>query len=1097
MEATYHQNKAQKLIWLLELLKQKAWQPHELRRELGLGERAIFDYLQEAKALAERLGLEFQHDRLRGLYWIEAQERLSLTETVVTHAALRMLAHHAPGSNKAYQAALRKLAKGLPEPLRSIALRSTEALEQRPPSLSGANLETLTQGWLNQQVVAFEYRIPQERVIRVELETYFIEVSRANMAVYVIGKDRLYGRGLYYLENLKTYKLERILRPRLLEATYTIPDDFDPSAYLSNAWGIVHSEPPMQVRLRFSPEASERIREGGYPNLTILEQLEGRSPSGQTADGGSSPGDGSTLVQITVGTDAEGFPLELLPWIQSWGPRVEVLEPESLRRAWLAEARAVLEQYAAPSPTAQTFWAHSHRDPARWQPLREHLHQVAELAAAKAQAFGEQENGRLAGTLHDLGKYGELFQRRLEGKVKGLDHWSAGAHLALFEYRQPAVALAVQGHHIGLQSGAKESLKEMHLEHLAQRHPLHLRLSETRLERLKSRLQADGLVLPPPSQAQVQLCTNAAQMLDTRMLFSALVDADFLDTEAHLRGPEARPVAPGLRAQEALERLEAHLAQLSSDPQIPPKTKELRQKVAEAAALASERLQERIFTLTAPTGLGKTLAMLRFALRRAVRDPRIRRIVVVLPYLSILDQTAKTYRELFQDFGPHYILEDHSLAYRPLSKELSDEQDWLERERRLLAENWEAPIILTTHVQLLESLHAHRPGPCRKLHNLAGSVLLFDEVQTLPTHLAVPTLKTLSRLASEKYGTVVVFATATQPAFDALDERIKEAEPQGWQPVEMVAAPEQLFSQSRRVDLEWWVKNPTPWPHLVTLLAAEEQVLAVLNLKRQAHTLFGEAQKHGLEGLFHLSTALCPAHRREVLEEVQRRLAQGQPCRLIATQVVEAGVELDFPLGYRALGPLEAIAQTAGRINRQGLRKGGRLVVFLPEEEDYPDRAYHQAAALTKALLAEGPLVPDPHTFRRYYQSLYSLQALSDPEIETFIKTQNYAGLAQRYRIIESVAVNVVVPYNQEALELMQEARDHGIAAAWIQRARPYTVPYFLPKDGPPHFLESVFLRYGRAKAEAPDWFLCADRNLYDARLGFTPQEGQTAGLVA
>jgi len=481
-----------------------------------------------------------------------------------------------------------------------------------------------------------------------------------------------------------------------------------------------------------------------------------------------------------------------------------------------------------------------------------------------------------------------------------------------------------------------------------------------------------------------------------------------------------------------------------------------------------------------------------------VRDPRIRRIVVVLPYLSILDQTAKIYRALFAEFGPHYILEDHSLAYRPLSKGPSDEQDLLERERRLLAENWEAPIILTTSVQLLESLHANRPGPCRKLHNLAGSVLLFDEVQTLPAGLAVPTLKTLARLASEKYGSVVVFATATQPAFEALHEQVQKNEPQGWQPREMVPNPEALFSQNRRVQLEWWLKNPISWPYLATLLEAHPQALVVLNLKRQTQALFRQAEAQGLqEGLFHLSTALCPAHRKAVLEQIQQRLSEQAPCRLVATQVVEAGVELDFPVGYRALGPLEAIAQTAGRINRHGLRPEGRLVVFLPEDEGYPDRAYAQAAQLTKTLQAEGGLELDqPQTVQRYYQSLYALRDVTDPEIERCIQTQNYAELAQHYRLIETPAVNVVVPYNDEALALMQEARDQGISAAWIRQARPYAVPYFLPRSGPPAFLETVFLRYGREKSEVPDWYLCPDKTLYHPALGFTPEEGGASGLV-
>ncbi|WP_027883014.1 CRISPR-associated endonuclease Cas3'' [Meiothermus rufus] len=1075
-----HQSKALRLLRLLELLKQKPWKPAELRAELGLGERAIFDYLQEVRLLAESLGQRLVHDPLRSTYTLEVEEKLSLTEAVVAHMAVRMLAHHSPGSNKAYQEALRKLAQRLPEPLKKIALQSTQALAERPASLSGANLETLTQAWLERRVVAFDYQLPQGRLLRGELEVYFIEVSRANMAVYVIGRDRAYGRGIHYLESLKAYKLERIQRVRLLDETYTIPHDFDPQAYLSTAWGIVASENPLVVRLKFAPEAAYRLREGGYPNLRILEQLEG----------------GSTLVEITVGTDDSGFPLELLPWIQSWGPRVEVLEPSSLREAWLAEARLLLQQYdSSDSMKPKTYWAHSHKDPLRWQPLKEHLEAVARLAAHKAQAFGEAKRARQAGLLHDLGKYGEAFQRRLRGQEKGLDHWSAGAHLALFEYRDPGVALAIQGHHIGLHSGSKDSLKEMRLKESGEGFPPELRLSEGNLEQLKARMTQDGLALPPPSEERVPLPTSAAAMLDTRMLFSALVDADYLDTEQHMQGP-VRPNPPPLQAEKALKKLEAYLEELAHQERIPPAIRHLRQQVSQASAQAAQG-EGRLFTLTAPTGLGKTLAMLRFALVRAVRDPRIRRVVVVLPYLSILDQTAKIYRDLFDqdNFGPNYLLEDHSLAYRPLREGSSDEQDLAERERRLLVQNWEAPIVLTTHVQLLESLHGHRPGACRKLHNLAGSVLLFDEVQTLPTHLAVPTLKTLAHLASEKYGAVVVFATATQPAFEALHDKVKEGEPEGvgWQPKEILPQPEAFFAQTQRVQVDWWLAKPTPNPYLVTLLAADEQALMVMNLKRQAHALFRQAQAEGLEGLFHLSTALCPAHRLAVLEEVQKRLEEKAPCRLVSTQVVEAGVELDFPVGYRALAPLEAIAQTAGRVNRHGHYPKGWLVVFLPEDEGYPDRAYRQAAQLTRALQAEGALGLEPATFRRYYQSLYHLQAVSDPELEACIQTQNYAELARRYRLIESAAVNVVVPYNAEARALMDEARNQGIGADWVRRARPYAVPFFLPKSGPPAFLETVFLRYG---AEAPDWFLCPDDARYDAQLGFTPEEGLGMGLV-
>ncbi|PZA07706.1 MULTISPECIES: CRISPR-associated endonuclease Cas3'' [unclassified Meiothermus] len=1064
--------KALRLVRILELLRLKPWTAQQLAAALGVKKRAVLYYLEDLRGLEPHLGFRLLHDEIRHTYALSSGVVLSDIEKVVAHTALRMLYHHSPGHNQQYLEAMLKLARGLPEPARTIAQKSAEAMAAREPGLEGGNLEKIANAWFRRQLIRFEYQLPERRdPVSFELETYFIEVSRANMAVYVIGRERS------YKNELRTFKLARMRFVTLIGPTeaYEIPEGFDPKEYLSDAWGVVGSGGrPVRVRLRFSPQAVQRIREGGYPNLRELEEGD----------------DGSLVVELRVGADEEGFPLELLSWIQGWGPRVEVLEPEVLRQRWLEEARAVVERYASSRPH---YWAHTHPDPSRWQPLREHLGRVAELAAARARAFGEAEKGWLAGRLHDVGKYGDLFQRRLEGKERGLDHWSAGAHLALFEYCAPQVALAIQGHHIGLQSGAKESLKEMRLREDGRGFPGELRLSEARLELLRERWQADGLELPPPRQAQIALPQNAAAMLETRMLFSALVDADFLDTEAHLRGPEARPTPPPLQAARALERLEARLQELAQDQGLPSAIRRLRQQVSEACARAAQQ-DARLFTLTAPTGSGKTLAMLRFALRRAVQDPRIRRIVVVLPYLSILDQTVRIYRELFADFGPHYILEDHSLAYRPLRKDSSDEQDLQERERRLLSENWEAPIVLTTHVQLLESLHASRPGACRKLHNLAGSVLLFDEVQTLPTHLAVPTLKTLSHLASDKYGAVVVFATATQPAFDSLHSKVQENEPQGWQPREIVPDPAALFGQSRRVAVEWRLKNPTPNPALATLLEADPQALVVLNLKRQAHRLFRLAQERGLEGLYHLSTALCPAHRKRALEEIQARLEAAQPCRLIATQVVEAGVELDFPVGYRALGPLEAIAQTAGRVNRHGLRPEGRLVVFWPEDEGYPDRAYAQAAGLTRALQAEGGLELTPEAFRRYYHSLYGLQSVSDPEIEGLIKTQNYAELARRYRIIETSAVNVVVPYDDEARALMQEARERGIAADWIHRARPYAVPYFLPKGGPPPFLETVFLRYGRA--EAPDWYLCPDPALYDASLGFIPEEGSGVGLV-
>ncbi|MBF6593305.1 MAG: CRISPR-associated helicase Cas3' [Thermaceae bacterium] len=1092
------QKKALGLIRLIELLRRKPRFLDELKEALGLEERAVYNYLDDLEQLGHPELLNFHLDRSYGKYYIEPKNRLVLStvDALVSHAALRMMAHHSPGDGRFYREALLKLAENLPSDLRNIAIQSTYELEQRSDNPgarnlgNSSNLERITEAWLGRNPVVFNYKLPNDRIIRVEIEVYLVEVSRANMAVYLIGRDTLYANAIHYLDNLKAYKLDRITGAvSVKDSTYTIPEDFEPHEYLSSAWGIVTGPNPITVKLKFSPAAAYRIKEGGYPNFKKVEQLE----------------DGHILVEIETGTDDQGFPLELLPWIQSWGPRVEVLEPQNLRQTWLAEARALVAQHGGINQfTVKQYWAHTHQDRSKWQTMLEHTTEVARLASERADYFGERAKANLAGLLHDIGKYGDLFQRRLEGKESGLDHWSAGAHIALFEYRAIEIALAIQGHHIGLQSGAKQSLLEMKLEELQKKHPLELRLTETNVDLLKQRLEADVGSLPAPTQP-IPKTLSAAEMLDTRMLFSALVDADFLDTERTMNQGNARfiprPVAPKLQASRALELLEARLEQLGNDESIPQKTRELRRSLADDCANAANN-PARIFTLTAPTGTGKTLSMLRFALRRAAQDPEVRRIVVVLPFLSILDQTVNVYRQLFAEFGEHYILEHHSLTGIRDKNSTSDQQSILERQKRLLTENWDAPIVITTSVQLLESLHASRPGACRKLHNLAGSIILFDEVQTLPVKLAVPTLKTLSGLTNEKYNCTVLFSTATQPAFDTLHTSIQQGEPidSGWQPSEIVAQQAQLFSQAQRVNSVWKTQNALTWPHLVAELQDQPQALCIVNLKRHAYALTQEAQKQRLEGIYHLSTALCPQHRRDLLAQIVADLKAKKPCRVFATQCVEAGVDLDFPNVYRALAPLDAIAQAAGRCNRHdSLPERGTLTVFLPEEEKYPTRAYQQAAQLTRSQLVEhdGLNLDDPETYRRFYKSLYNIADTTDQELENFIKTQNYEEFAKRYRLIETHAVNVVVPYNLEAKTLMQEARDSGITGDWMRRVRGYTVPHFLAVDGVPPYLETLFLRYQwGSRTEVSDWFLCGEESRYDSLLGFLPEEGGVFGAL-
>lgn len=751
------------------------------------------------------------------------------------------------------------------------------------------------------------------------------------------------------------------------------------------------------------------------------------------------------------------------------------------------------------------FYAHSGASQDRWEPLRVHLLAVAERAARFAAPFNAAEEARLTGLLHDLGKYSDLFTRRLNGQASRLDHWSAGAFAAVREYRQAgfAAALAIQGHHIGLLSLGR--LQETDLRS-TRPHPRGLRFTETDVSALLGHLRADGIELPPLSSSLFDDKSPAtvAGMLDVRMLFSALVDADFLETEAHFRADASgqrfcRPEALELQPGRALDALLQKVRDVAGASRATAEVNRLRQDLLDACLAAADS-PPGLFTLSAPTGAGKTLAMLAFALRHAEKNG-LRRVVMAIPFLSILEQTARIYRELLEPvFGDGYVLEHHSLAgtrREPGEDAKSDgprdQQERPEQLARWLTENWDAPLVVTTSVQLLESLFSNRPSACRKLHRLAGSVLLFDEVQTLPPQLAVPTLAALSRLA-ERYGASVVFATATQPAFDHLHEDIKGFAPSGWQPREIAPPDLHLFERARRTRVAWDVEKPVSWDALAGELAGYDQVLCIVNLKRHARTLAERLQQRGVSGLFHLSTNLCPAHRERVLAEVRQRLQDGQPCRLISTQCIEAGVDVDFPRVYRALGPLEAVAQAAGRCNRNGNLPGlGEVRVFLPEEEKYPPGGYCQATDATRLLLKRLPLerledVQSPDLFCDYYKSLYELAKVAEPsrKIREALDAREFEKMAQLYRLIDQDTISVLVPYDPNAFEdLRAELRATGLTGKWIRKARPYTVSVFRPKPSDLlwGYLDPAVRSRGDEDRQSQEWFVYFEASHYDRDL--------------
>ena len=504
------------------------------------------------------------------------------------------------------------------------------------------------------------------------------------------------------------------------------------------------------------------------------------------------------------------------------------------------------------------------------------------------------------------------------------------------------------------------------------------------------------------------------QELFTRMVTSALVDADFLDTERHFgqEHPQAREHdldIPTLWGR--FERGRARVLQQQTEAgKIPAKhVQEVRDEVYDACLKAASG-KPGIYRLTVPTGGGKTLSGLAFALKHA-KENSLRRVIVAIPYTSIIDQNAKVYRDVL---GADAVLEHHS-AVQPKDNK-AERQDPNTLRLQLAAENWDVPLVCTTFVQLFESLFARKTSKLRKLHRVANSVIVLDEVQTLPPELRGPTLDVLRTLV-EDYSVSLVLCTATQPAFetDALTDSFK-----GMSQTEIVSQYAEHFGKLARVK---YVKheqypNPVPWQRLAEEIEAEPQILTILNTRKDALALLRELQKQEATGLYHLSTLMCGAHRKDKLEEINTRLADEKrpPVRLVSTQVVEAGVDLDFPVVYRALGPLDRIVQAAGRCNRNGNGPElGRVVIFQTESGKAPKGAYQKGIEKARTIVETVEDIDrelnGPDIMRLYFSRLYQDVEPDERNVQPLRRDLEFKQVAKAYRMIREETVSVVVPY--------------------------------------------------------------------------------------
>ena len=666
--------------------------------------------------------------------------------------------------------------------------------------------------------------------------------------------------------------------------------------------------------------------------------------------------------------------------------------------------------------TAET--ATGERDPnkSRWQPLSEHLRNVAERARDFAEPLGFADVAKLAGLLHDLGKYSGAFQEYLAGERPGsveTHHAVYGAALA-FNRKWLGPAFAIAGHHAGLHNVG--DLQELVCGEKYD--------AMNRLNSLIKWFEAElGKIPEELAEPESAKCAEDKAVIElyVRMLFSCLVDADFLDTEQFSIGRKRDPIK--LDAPLLLKRLQAHRSKFDSSGEL----NQLRNRVfgdclAEAAESAG------FFSLTVPTGGGKTLSSMAFALEHARRHG-MQRVIVVIPYLSIIEQNAAEYRKVLDPQNEGIVIEHHSAV---VAKD--DDREQGRSSEELAAENWDAPVIVTTSVQFIESLFANRTSKCRKLHNIANSVVLLDEVQTLPSHLLNPLLHVLRDL-QKHYCTSFVFSTATQPAFmrsTSLSNGFDVNEVK-----EIASQPSALFQKLGRVVYE--VRSTeNDWLELAEEWASESQALGVVNTRKQAAEWWELLRGQKSEGVIHLSSAMCADHRTKVLAEAQWRLENDKSCWLVSTQVIEAGVDIDFPLVYRALGPLDSIVQAAGRCNREGCLKDkegrqtkGRVVVFRPTDAKLPGGVYRVAtdiAARRLDQLSADDLSGDPDLFHRYFGELFQYvptdhQRRRECSIQEDREALRFREVARKAKVISDDTQAVIAPWGQ-ALEKVAAIRE-------------------------------------------------------------------------
>jgi len=1116
----------------------------EMARRLQVDRSVITKYLQKGHMPPsiyedEEDGNRLKLDRSADL----AKTAFNLHEVMVIHLATRLLATRFDKPNPHAASALRKLGKALQRLDRNVSqhlLRSADIMDEdnafRDPVYLEV-LEKLTTAWAAGRKIKVSHQLPDGLIADYVLSPYFIEPYAVGQTTHVIGWREP-------PDKIRTLKVERIRSAEILSATYQIPESFDPRSLLQDAWGIWYTEEtPQQVVLKFHPRVAARVKESRWHRSQRIEEQS----------------DGALIWQASI---AE--PQEMLPWIRGWGADVEVLEPESLRKTLERETKRLAKLYLL-TETKEKPIAHirkKDKDCTDPQYLWDHLSETSVLAKQFAGKIGLDKAGEVLGLLHDLGKASKEFQNYIRSATglidpdedgytdvatkKGkVDHSSAGAQIIYKRFWDKGgegriiaqiLALPIASHHSGLidcllPSGEDNFTRRIQkLEdstHVSEALP---NLEEP--ERLViEKLLADEMLVSQLIGKLKSLKEEKNDHSDTlafkyglliRYLFSCVIDADRLNT-ADFEFPgnsRIRNYGQYHPWGTLIERLDAKLKTFENKTDK-NEVDELRNQVSQACLDFASK-PKGIYQLKVQTGGGKTLASLRFALNHAAKH-KMDRVFYVIPYTSIIDQNADEVRKILEDQDEsgqlldRVVLEHHS--------NLTPEEET--KRQNLLAENWDAPVVFTTQVQFLETLFGSGTRGARRMHQLANSVIIFDEIQTIPIR-CVHMFNLAIRFLVNNCGATVVLCTATQPLL-AQVQPPERALPTGQR---MIQNESELFEKLKRVEafdgqkVGGWTDEEVA-ERVETELQEKGSVLVIVNTKRSARSLYQVIAKKKWEDVYlcHLSTNMCPAHRLDVLNTVREKLETKQPIVCVSTQLIEAGVDVDFGSVIRYLAGLDSIIQAAGRCNRHGRRDSGNLWIVNPQDESIDKLKEIQIGAeKAKRILSDYNDNPEMfgndrlglaavETYYRYYfherqsemaypvskdslvgraDDLFNLLAQNQISVSTNQRIsqpasvipfkQSFQTAAKAFRVIDSSTRGVVVPYGKLGEEIIAElCRTFEIEKQYklIKRAQRYSVNLL------PHELKKMADNGAIQEVQEGSGILYLDSQYYDKQFGW------------